>query len=286
MASSRSRQRKLARVRYERQLARRAQKERRRRQILAGVGVAVMVGLIVVGSMALLGGSGEEPPPQSEPGRCVWLPHEASTERIDAGTPPENPPIFGERVVTMEVDAGSNGSGEVELTLTVDVDPCSVASLEHLAAQGFYDETTCHAVAFQALFCGDPSGTGRGGPTYSFWAGENIPPAADDGDDEDGEDGEEREPAYPAGTVAFGDLTGGGGSQFLIFYEDFDTDSPLWSVIGRVTGGMELIEAIGKAGTVEGSLAPAETVTITSLRVVDPEAQGAEDDSQDSGNGS
>lgn len=273
MASSRSRQRKLARDRYERQLARRAHKERRRRQIQAGVGALVMVGLIVAGSVWLLSGPDEQPPLQTEPERCVWLPREASTERIEVGTPPGNPPVFGDRVVTVDLDAGANGAGEVEITLAVEVDPCSVASLEHLADQGFYDGTTCHAISFSALRCGDPSGTGRGGPTYSFWAGENIPVVEDD------EDGDERPPAYPAGTVAFGDATGGGGSQFMIFFEDFHTDSPLWSVIGKVTGGMELIEAIGEAGTVEDSLAPLETVTINTLHVVDPDAPGAGDGS-------
>jgi peptidyl-prolyl cis-trans isomerase B (cyclophilin B) len=279
VASSRSRQRKLARDRYERQLARRAQRQRRRRQIQAAVGAFLLVGLIVTGTVWLVGGFEPEPPAAAEPERCTWLPREPSPERIEAGIPQANPEIFGDRVVSLDIDAGPAGAGEVELSVVIDVDPCAVASLEHLAAQGFYDGTTCHEISFGALRCGDPSGTGRGGPAYAFSAGENIPLVPDGAGDGDDPDGGDAPLVYPAGTVAFGETTGGGGSQFMIFYQDFHTDSPLWSVIGEVTRGLDLIQAIGAAGTAEDSVAPREEVTIQAVRVVDPHAPGAVDGS-------
>ncbi len=56
MASTKERQRKLARAKLDRQMARRAQRERRRRRILAGVGAGVAL-LVIVGGIAWLGGA-------------------------------------------------------------------------------------------------------------------------------------------------------------------------------------------------------------------------------------
>jgi peptidyl-prolyl cis-trans isomerase B (cyclophilin B) len=263
VAPTRSRQRKLARDKYERQLVRRADRQRRRRQIQAAIGAFLLVALVVVGVVWLTGGFESEPEPQASDD-CTWLPQEGDPNRVGAGTPPGNPANAGARTVTMALDGGDTGSGEVELSLPVAADPCAVASLEHLAGQGFYDGTTCHELANGALRCGDPSGTGFGGPAYSFFA-ENVP------EPPPGEDGEPPV-VYPAGTVAFGDTFGSAGSQFLIFFEDYRTDDPLWSIIGEVTGGMDLLAAVGAAGTAEDSTAPAEEVRIRSLTVTDPEA--------------
>jgi peptidyl-prolyl cis-trans isomerase B (cyclophilin B) len=264
VAPTRSRQRKLARDRYERQLVRRAERQRLRRQIQAAIGAFVVLGLIVAGVVWLTGGFESEPEPVATDD-CMWLGQDGDPNRFEAGLPPANPPTSGVRTVTLALDAGSAGSGEVELELLVDSDPCAVASLEHLAVQGFYDGTTCHELAFGALRCGDPSGTGFGGPTYMFWA-ENVPLLPPD------ESGDEPPVVYPAGTVAFGDSFGNAGSQFLLFYEDFRTADPLWSIIGEMTGGTGLLEAVGAAGTAEDSTAPVEEVAIQTLTITDPEA--------------
>ncbi|MFS8498617.1 MAG: peptidylprolyl isomerase [Micromonosporaceae bacterium] len=269
MASTRTRQRKLARARYERQLVRRAQRQRRRRQIQAGIGAFVLVALVVVGTVWLLGGFESEPAPTDSAAsgdRCQWLPQQAGEHRVDVGTPPANPPEQGIRTVTMDVDAGAAGKGEITFEVQVGYDPCAVASLEYLAGQGFYDGTTCHELTATALRCGDPKGTGFGGPAYSFISGENIPPVPPVDEDSD------PPVVYPAGTVAFGDPSGVGGSQFVLFYDDHRSEDPMWSIIGEVTQGMDLLEAIGEAGTLEGSTAPADAVVIRSLTVTDPDA--------------
>ena len=77
-------------------------------------------------------------------------------------------------------------------TLTLDADeaPCTVNSFVSLAQQGYFDDTTCHRLTttkesgISVLQCGDPTGTGTGGPGYAF-------------DDE--LSGSE---TYPAGTLA------------------------------------------------------------------------------------
>jgi len=270
VASTRTRQRKLARDRYERQLVRRAQRQRRRRQIQAGIGAFVLVALVVLGTVWVLGGFESEPPtePVADPDRCQWFPQQAGEQRLDVGTPPVNPPTEGTRTVTMDVDAGAAGKGQIAFEVQVGSDPCAVASLEHLASQGFYNGTTCHELTATALRCGDPRGTGFGGPAYSFISGDNIPPVPSPPAGEDGHP----PVVYPAGTVAFGDPSGVGGSQFLLFFDDHRSEDPLWSIIGEVTEGMDLLEAIGAAGTLEGGTAPADAVIVMSLTVTDPAA--------------
>jgi peptidyl-prolyl cis-trans isomerase B (cyclophilin B) len=58
-------------------------------------------------------------------------------------------------------------------TLTVKIDrgrtPCAAASFTYLAGLRFYDKTTCHRLTTTGIYilqCGDPSGTGAGGPSY------------------------------------------------------------------------------------------------------------------------
>ena len=290
MASSKSRQRKLAREKYQRQMVRRAQKQRRQRRIRAGIGAVVTLAVIALGSAWLLGAF-EPEPEEYVADTCTWLPQDTSAnpDRIEAGTPDPNPPTTGARTMTVQLDAGEAGSGAVEAVLDVATAPCAVASLAYLADHDFYDDTVCHEI-FEgvALRCGDPSGTGLGGPTFAYF-GENIPvvppaptPSAD-AEEGDSEDGESEPPVvYQRGTLAVGDTTGQHGSQFLLFFDDYRTDAPLFSIVGTVTDGLDLLEAIGEAGlappedgeadeeTTTG--APAHEVRIEDVSVVDPDA--------------
>src|SRR5688572_547620 len=63
VASSKERQRKLARAKYERQMARKAASARKSRQIQAGVAAGLAVLLIALGSIWLLGGFESDPKP-------------------------------------------------------------------------------------------------------------------------------------------------------------------------------------------------------------------------------
>lgn len=272
MASTKARQRKLERDRYERKLVRQAQQQRRRRQVQAGIGAFLAIVVLGAGVAWLAGVFDREQtdPFAQPPDLCTWLPRDPADhpDRVDVGSPPANPPTGGTRAMTIELDAGASGAGPVEVAIDVSADPCGAANLEHLAAQGFYDETPCHELVEEvALRCGDPSGTGRGGPSYAFFA-ENLPvppPAAD------GQRADEGAPTYPAGTVAYADATGENGSQFLIFYQDYTPDNPLYPIIGTVTGGLDLVAEIGAAGGGgDDPTAPAEEVRIRTLTVTDP----------------
>jgi peptidyl-prolyl cis-trans isomerase B (cyclophilin B) len=121
------------------------------------------------------------------------------------------------------------------LTLLRDTAPCTVNSFTSLAAQGFFDATACHRLVTSGIYvlqCGDPSGTGSGGPGYRF-------------DDELA--GTE---TYPAGTLAMANAGANtNGSQFFIVFADSQL-SASYTVFGKVdAAGLKVVEAIAAGGT-------------------------------------
>lgn len=67
---------------------------------------------------------------------------------------------------------------------------------------------------------------------------------------------------------------GANGSQFLIFFKDFTTTDPKYPVIGKVTGGLDVVEKIGALPTVDNGtgakVKPKTDVVIQSLTVGEP----------------
>jgi peptidyl-prolyl cis-trans isomerase B (cyclophilin B) len=67
---------------------------------------------------------------------------------------------------------------------------------------------------------------------------------------------------------------GANGSQFLLFFKDFTTADPKYPVIGRVTGGLDVVEKIGALPTVDNGtgakVKPKTDVLIQSLTVGEP----------------
>ncbi|MDI5941148.1 peptidyl-prolyl cis-trans isomerase B (cyclophilin B) [Micromonospora haikouensis] len=273
MASSRDRQRKLARAKLDRQLARRAARTRRRRQIQAGVGAAVVLVLIVAGSAWALGAFDDDPKQDTAAEDvCLWTPQDATanTNLKDVGTPAtQGLPTSGTRALTVTTNQGAPITAELDLASA----PCAGASIAHLASKGFYDNTKCHEITSEgALRCGDPSGTGLGGPTYSFYD-ENVPVAPEASPS--ASPAPDQPPAYPKGTVAMvANPPGANGSQFLIFFKDFDPDKPAYPVIGKVTGGLDVVTKIGALQTVDNGsgakVKPKTDVVIQSLTVGEP----------------
>ena len=279
MASSKDRQRKLARAKLERQTARRAVKERRMRRIRAGVGAGAAV-LLIAGGVAWLGGAFDSKPPVDPAADdiCAWTPQSASTtpELKDVGTPPaDGIPTGGVREMKV---ATSQGSFSANLNLTTA--PCGGESLFYLAGKKFYDNTECHEITtFGALRCGDPSGTGRGGPTYSFYD-EDVPTLPKPAPSASAAPAPAT-PAYPKGTVAFiSDPPGNNGSQFLVFLKDYTPkDRALYPIVGKVTVGQDVLAKIAKVPTVANAggdkVKPKDKILIQSLTVGDAVAGDA-----------
>ncbi|GAA4420980.1 peptidylprolyl isomerase [Actinokineospora soli] len=159
------------------------------------------------------------------------------------------------KTVTLATD-----HGDIPMAMSADT-PCTTASIAHLAKSGFYDDTPCHrltkADSLSVLQCGDPSGTGTGGPGYTL-PDENptdLKPA-----------GQGDYVVYPRGTVAMAN-TGAphsGGSQFFLVYAD-SVLPPTYAVFATVDDeGLAVLDKITKAGVQGGGSdgAPATPVKI------------------------
>jgi peptidyl-prolyl cis-trans isomerase B (cyclophilin B) len=272
VAPSKDRQRKLARAKFDRQQARRAGLERRRRRITAGVGTGLAVLLIIAG-VAWAGGAfdSDETTEATEAGdTCLWTPQNAqtNTDLKEVGTPPtKDIPETGTETMTITTDKGD----PIVVSMDAENATCAAASFTYLAGKQFFDNTTCHEITAEgAVKCGDPSGTGNGGPTYSFYD-ENLP-AGTPQPEPSASAPATAEVTYPKGTVAMaGNPPGSNGSQFLVFFKDFTSADPKYSVVGTVTGGLDTVEKIGKIPTVEGDagekVTPKDKITIQSLTV-------------------
>jgi peptidyl-prolyl cis-trans isomerase B (cyclophilin B) len=118
--------------------------------------------------------------------------------------------------------------GPIEVELHDDDAPETVGNFRKLSGDGFYDGVIFHRVIKDFMIQGgDPTGTGTGGPGYTF-------------DDEINDHKVER------GALAMANAgPGTNGSQFFIV----TTDAAPWldgkhTVFGRVTNGMEAVDSI------------------------------------------
>jgi cyclophilin family peptidyl-prolyl cis-trans isomerase len=117
--------------------------------------------------------------------------------------------------------------GDVTLELLPDVAPVTVNNFVFLACKGYYDGVTFHRVLpdFVAQ-TGDPTGTGGGGPGYE------IPDEISDR-------------GFEKGTVGMANRgPNTNGSQFFICYEPQPRLNGRYTVFGRVTAGMDVLQNI------------------------------------------
>lgn len=185
------------------------------------------------------------------PGSCTFTPDGTAARKVTA--PAATAPTTGTAVVDVATDRGA-------MTFTLDrrAAPCTVASFVSLVRQKFYDGTPCHrlttpASGISVLQCGDPTGTGTGGPGYT------IP---------DELTGTEK---YTPGVLAMANTgaPNSGGSQFFIVYADTPLP-PKYTVFGTVSKGLDVVDAVAAKGVAGGGAdgAPALPIRITSMKVV------------------
>jgi Peptidyl-prolyl cis-trans isomerase (rotamase) - cyclophilin family len=145
------------------------------------------------------------------------------------------PPTANQVANTGSVQLTMSLSGaQVGLTLDRVRTPCTTNSFVSLAQQGYFDNTACHRLVDSGIFvlqCGDPTGTGSGGPGYQF------------ADELTGDE------TYGAGTLAMANAGANtNGSQFFIVYAD-SMLPPSYTVFGSVdAAGLKAIEKIAAAG--------------------------------------
>jgi peptidyl-prolyl cis-trans isomerase B (cyclophilin B) len=147
--------------------------------------------------------------------------------------------------------------GTIIVSLDGKAAPHTVNSFAFLSRKGYFDDTPCHRLTTSGIYvlqCGDPTGTGTGGPGYTI-PDENLKGAT-----------------YPAGTVAMAN-TGQphtGGSQFFFVYANTNLAAQ-YTPFGHVTAGLDVLTRIAKAGsdnsTGPGDGRPNQPVVIESFGV-------------------
>lgn len=142
--------------------------------------------------------------------------------------------------------------GDIVLALDAKNRPQTVNNFVYLAKLGFYNDVIFHRViASFMLQGGDPLGTGTGGPTYKF-ADELSTPNSN-----------------TKGTIAMANSgPNTNGSQFFINLVDNNYLDAKHSVFGKVTSGMDVVEAIGKIQTGANDR-PVTPVAIRSIEVAE-----------------
>ena len=142
--------------------------------------------------------------------------------------------------------------GPIEVELFDDDAPKTVENFRKLAGEGFYEGVVFHRVIPDFMIQGgDPTGTGMGGPGYTF-------------EDEFNDHKVER------GAVAMANAgPNTNGSQFFIV----TTEAAPWldgkhTVFGKVTDGMDAVDSIEKSDT-DANDKPREPAVIERVELVE-----------------
>jgi peptidyl-prolyl cis-trans isomerase B (cyclophilin B) len=197
--------------------------------------LAIIVGSVILG----IGGQTTTPEATPEAAPAVDLPNAGITESNKATI------------------SFTTNQGEIVIETTPSLAPLTVNAIAALAQKNYFDKTICHRLTTEGIYvlqCGDPTGTGTGGPGFNI-PDENLPEAVENN--------------YPAGTVAMANAgPGTSGSQFFLVYQD-TTLGPDYTIWGSVTSGLDILQTIASAGVVDGGTdgAPLTGVTIESTKV-------------------
>src|SRR5215210_988654 len=179
--------REAAQRRLQRQLERREQQARRRRRNLL-VLVAAAAVLVVVGAAVLItnvvGGDDDAtaaPASTSAPASASAAPAGQTTVAGPCTYTTDGTASAGVAVTPPSGDIATTGTlaltmatnfGDIGLALDQATAPCAAASFAALSQQGYFDNTPCHretdSDSLKVLQCGDPGGSGTGGPGYTF----------------------------------------------------------------------------------------------------------------------
>ncbi|ATL26313.1 peptidylprolyl isomerase [Streptomyces formicae] len=271
MVSQEQRRKQLAREKALRQQQRREAARRRARMrnaVLAGALAVVVAGGAVSYAAGAFDGDDTKDGANAEP----------------SSTPPKDPcakaapgkvkPLSFKKEPALTIDKSADYAmdlkttcGDIGLDLDAAKAPHTVNSFNFLVNKGYLDHTKCHRLTTGGIYvlqCGDPKGTGEGGPGYS------IP-------DENLKDKRLKGKVYPAGTVAMANQynaakkTGRdtGGSQFFLVYQDSQLP-PDYTPFGTISeSGMKVLKKIAAAGesSGQGDGAPNATVVIDKATV-------------------
>ncbi|MDN4482071.1 peptidylprolyl isomerase [Demequina lignilytica] len=255
--------------------ARRAAKEARKQRVIRITAILVIAGLVLGGGLAVIlvalqANAGDSSTAAAAEPSATATSGTSTEDAVDvadgeemtgwAVSPePPDPATAGGSTWTATV---STNQGDLVVELDGAAAPQAVASFLALAGDGYFDGTDCHRLTTAGIYvlqCGDPTGTGTGGPAYRFGPVENAP--ADD--------------VYPAGTLAMARVGGDGesmGSQFFLVYEDSTIPADAaggYTVFGHVVDGLDIVDRVAAAGTITGDTdgRPALSVIVNEVSV-------------------
>jgi peptidyl-prolyl cis-trans isomerase B (cyclophilin B) len=287
---SNEQRRAAAKRKLERRLERQAQRARRRRQLtIAGSVLGVIVAVAAGVGIYYLTNDGSKdtatpspdasqsntpqaaPPPALQPkAATVSCTYRDGGQAAKPVQKPDKTEVGTQGQVAVTIDTTQ---GPIGLTLNNGASPCTVNSFVSLVSQKFFDGTSCHRLSTQGLKmlqCGDPTGTGTGGPGYDF---DNEYPT----DQYAPSDVNAQIPVeYKRGVIAMANSgPNTNGSQFFLIYGDSPLP-PQYTIFGTVNeAGLKTLDKIGAAGD-DGSLdgpsgpgggKPNVPVTFTSIRI-------------------
>jgi peptidyl-prolyl cis-trans isomerase B (cyclophilin B) len=187
----------------------------------------------------------------AEPARhCTYTSNPPAARKV--GTPPATPDYQAGYQATIHTNRGN-----IVISLLNSKATCTVNSFVYLAAKNYFSNTHCHrltTIGPYVLQCGDPTGTGTGGPGYKF-ADENLAGAK-----------------YTAGTVAMANSgPGTNGSQFFLVYKNSLSLPASYTPFGTIVSGLNIIQKVAQAGSDNsngsGDGHPKEKVEIESVTI-------------------
>ncbi|MFI7588867.1 peptidylprolyl isomerase [Spongisporangium articulatum] len=276
---SKARERAYERRRYEEWQAKLSERKRRRRrvqQIVLASGSSLAAVAVIIGVAFLVTHNGDD---ATDASTAASVAPSASATASSAATPVKGgctPSTLGAVSSPKQIAKVPSKSlaqnttwtatfkttcGTIEMELYGKKAPQAVSSTIALIRSKFYDGTPCHRLTTSGIFvlqCGDPTGTGTGGPGYSYGPLENVGNGK-----------------MPPGTVAMarGSDVNSQGSQFFLVYDDTTLDPAQtgggYTVIGKITKGLDVVKKVAKSGVSGGSGdgAPTTAVSITSATV-------------------
>ncbi|MGQ0483474.1 MAG: peptidylprolyl isomerase [Pseudonocardia sp.] len=286
--STNQQRREAAKRKLERQQQKRGQRDQRRKRVAAITAVVIVVAVVAATvALATIGTGPSTPPGDTAASPPTAGTTEAAPPPIDIPTqlaaplarptpfpatvscayPPDEPaakpvnppPTSGVSARGSVPVSLATTAGQIDLVLDRALAPCTVNNFISLAQQGYLTGTTCHRLTtgpgLQVLQCGDPTGTGSGGPGYRF-ADETFP-----------------ELTYGRGQIAMANAgPDTNGSQFFMIYGDASGLSPDYTVFGTIApaslGVLDTVARNGlEPGRGSGDGRPRTEVTITAAKV-------------------
>ncbi|WP_427885076.1 peptidylprolyl isomerase [Kribbella sp. GL6] len=255
--SKKTHQQQLAARKAKRQEERAAEHRRQRRNLAVTVASVVTVVVVVVGAFVVFGGGDEKPAaapsvaaenkPASIPTAMFPAPKRATPLAAEVNCTYKKSAEPAAKKVNLPADGKTKASGtskvsldtsigDLQLTLDSALAPCAVKNFLSLVGQKYFDNTKCHRLTvgegLQVLQCGDPTGTGSGGPGYSF-ADEVYPTLK-----------------YGRGMLAMANSgPNTNGSQFFIVYGDASGLTAQYTAFGTIDEpSLKLIDKVAEAG--------------------------------------